>query len=183
MRRLLFLFLALILAAPAAAGTLADVTMSDTMSVNGKNLVLNGMGLRKKAIIKVYVAGLYLPAKESSAEKILSSDTERSLAMEFVREVDKEKICKAWHDGLESNSPSKAAALKADFDTLCGYMANMPEGGKIGFTYVPGQGTAISVNGAVKGTIPGKDFADAMFACWIGSNPPGADFKTGLLGG
>ena len=183
MLRIFYLFLILILAAPVAAGTLADVTMPDTISVNGKSLVLNGMGLRKKAIIKVYVAGLYLPAKESSAEKILASDTERNLSMEFVREVDKEKICKAWHDGLESNSPTKAAALKGNFDTLCGYMENMDEGGKIGFTYVPGQGTAISVNGSQKGTIPGKDFADAMFACWIGSNPPGADLKTGLLGG
>ena len=184
MYRYLLLILLLLTASPAGAGTLADVTMPDSMTVNGKNLVLNGMGLRKKAIIKVYVAGLYLPAKETSAEKILSGDTERSLTMQYIYdEVAKDKICKAWHDGLKNNTPAKADALKGQFDTLCTYMADMNEGGKMTFTYVPGQGTTVSVNGTAKGTIPGKDFADAMFGCWIGPNPPGADFKQGLLGG
>lgn len=182
MYRYLLLILVLLTASPAAAGTLEGVTMPDTMQVNGKTLVLNGMGLRRK-IVKVYVAGLYLPAKETNAEKILAADTERSLTMEFVREVEKEKVCKAWHDGLKANSPSKADALKGQFDTVCSFMGDVDSGEKLNFTYVPGQGTSISVNGVVKGTIPGKDFADAMFACWIGPNPPGADFKAGLLGG
>jgi hypothetical protein len=181
MRRFLLLSLMLLMAAPAFAGTVADVTMPDSMQVNGKNLVLNGMGLRRK-IVKVYVAGLYLPAKESSATKILSSDTERNLTMQFVRDVDKASVCNAWHEALKSNTPSKAAALKGDFDTLCNYMADMKVGGKMSFTYVPGQGTTVAIDGADKGTIAGKDFADAMFGCWIGPNPPGADFKSGLLG-
>ncbi len=181
MRRFLLLALMLLMASPSFAATVADVTMPDSMQVNGKNLVLNGMGLRRK-IVKVYVAGLYLPAKETSAEKILSSDTERSLNMQFVRDVDKASICNAWHEGLKNNTPSKASALKGDFDTLCNYMADMKVGTKMSFTYVPGQGTTVAIDGANKGTIAGKDFADAMFGCWIGPNPPGADFKKGLLG-
>jgi len=39
------------------------------------------------------------------------------------------------------------------------------------------------VKGKVKGTIPGKEFARALFACWIGDKPPGKGFKAGLLGG
>lgn len=181
MRRFLLLVLMLLMASPVFAGTLADVTLPDSVQVNGKSLVLNGMGLRRK-IVKVYVAGLYLPAKESSAQKILSSDTERELTMQFVRDVDKASICNAWHEGLKNNTPSKAAALKGDFDTLCNYMADMKSGSKMGFSYTPGQGTTVSIDGASRGTIAGKDFADAMFGCWIGPNPPGADFKNGLLG-
>jgi hypothetical protein len=158
--------------------------MPDSMSAGGKSLTLNGMGLRKKAgLVKVYVAGLYLPAKETSAEKILSSDTERGLVMHFVHEVDREKICKAWNDGLKNNSPDKAAALKSSFDKVCSFMGDVEDGDKITFVYVPGQGTTVSVAGATKGTIAGKDFADAMFACWIGPQPPSEDFKRGLLGG
>ncbi|HKY63947.1 MAG TPA: chalcone isomerase family protein [bacterium] len=182
MRRSLLLALMLLVASPSFAATVADVTMPDSMQVNGKNLVLNGMGLRRK-IVKVYVAGLYLPAKETSAEKILSSDTERNVTMQFVRDVEKASICNAWHEGLKNNTPSKASALKGDFDTLCNYMADMKVGNKMSFTYVPGQGTTVAIDGANKGTIAGKDFADAMFGCWIGPNPPGADFKKGLLGG
>jgi chalcone isomerase-like protein len=183
MRRLIPLFLMLFVASPVFAGTLAGVTMPDTAQVNGKSLVLNGMGVRKKLFIKVYVAGLYLPAKETSSDKILAGDTERRMVMDFLMEVEKRKICNAWQDGLQNNSPDKAAALKGSFDTLCTYMEDMEGGHNMSITYVPGQGTSVSVNGKVKGTIPGKDFADAMFACWIGYRPPNPDLKTGLLGG
>jgi Chalcone-flavanone isomerase. len=183
MKRTLLILLTLLFATPGFAASLAGVAMPDTVSAGGKTLTLNGMGLRKKAIIKVYVAGLYLPAKKTSADAILSADTERSLTMQFLRDVESYKICDAWQDGLKNNSPDKAAALKGDFDKLCGFMEDMEEGGKITFTYVPGTGTTISVNGKEKGTIAGKDFADAMFAAWIGPRPPSEDFKQGLLGG
>ena len=48
----------LLVTLPAAAGTLADVTLPDTVDVKGQKLALNGMGLRKKFVVKVYVAGL-----------------------------------------------------------------------------------------------------------------------------
>ncbi|HCU26065.1 MAG TPA: hypothetical protein DF383_13690 [Deltaproteobacteria bacterium] len=182
MRHLFTLILLFFFSVSASAAELSGVTMSETMAVGGKTLVLNGMGLRKKAIIKVYVAGLYLPAKESSAERILGSNTERGMVMEFVRGVDKEKICNAWHEGLEKNSPDKAVQLKGQFDVLCTYMEEMEDGSKLTFAYIPGQGTTVSLDGAVKGSIAGKDFADALFACWIGPKPPGEDFKAGLLG-
>jgi len=41
----------------------------------------------------------------------------------------------------------------------------------------------VDVNGAVKGTIAGDDFARALFAIWLGARPPNAELKTGLLGG
>ncbi|MFO1464234.1 MAG: chalcone isomerase family protein [bacterium] len=183
MKKFFILACLILFASPVAAGTLEGVTMPDSMQVGGKSLVLNGMGVRKKFVVKVYVAGLYLPSKMNSSEKILSADTERGLNMQFVYDVEKGKMCKAWYDGLHNNSPDKEAALKPEFDKLCGFMADMAEGDKMLFTYVPGQGTTVTVKGAAKGTIPGKEFADAMFSCWIGPNPPGADFKQGLLGG
>jgi Chalcone isomerase-like len=51
-------------------------------------------------------------------------------------------------------------------------------------TYVPGEGTTVEVNGKSKGTLPGKEVADAILATWIGPDPdPGADFKKAVLGG
>ena len=35
----------------------------------------------------------------------------------------------------------------------------------------------------VKGVLEGKEFSDALFACWIGKDPgPGNGFKEDLLG-
>ena len=57
------------------AATLAGVTLPDSTQVAGKTLVLNGVGLRTKFVVKVYVAGLYLEQKSSDPNAILKSDS------------------------------------------------------------------------------------------------------------
>ena len=59
------LILAILPVAPAQAAELGGVELADTATVGDQTLVLNGLGLRKKAIFKVYVGGLYLPKKSS----------------------------------------------------------------------------------------------------------------------
>lgn len=168
---------------PLTAGELAGTSMPESIDVAGESLVLNGMGLRKKSIIKVYVAGLYLPEKQNSAESILAADTARRTVMEMRFGVSAKKMCGAWEEGLENNTVDASAEVRSDFETLCSYMDDLEKGDNMTITYVPGEGTEVTINGSSKGTIAGKDFADAMFACWIGPKPPGAAFKKGLLGG
>lgn len=171
------------LALPAGAATFDDVTMPDSVQVAGQTLVLNGMGLREKFFIDVYVAGLYLPQKQTSGQAILSSDTPRRTVMHFVFSVGKGKICDAWDESLEANYPKASEALEKDFKTLCSWMADIGKGEDMVFTYVPGTGTQVEVKGETKGTIEGKDFADALFAAWIGKHPATSKLKKGLLGG
>jgi hypothetical protein len=176
--------LALSVAAPAVAGELAGVTMDEKTSVGDQSLVLNGMALRSKAIFKVYVAGLYLPKKETSWQKVLSSDTSRKLVMHWVRSVGTDSICEAWNDALEANVANPSAQLTSDFETLCKAMEDAKTGDRYVFTYVPGEGTTIEVKGKKKATIEGKEFAEALFSSWIGEKPgPGEDFRAGLMGG
>ncbi len=40
-----------------------------------------------------------------------------------------------------------------------------------------------SPQGALRGAIGGRDFADAFFAIWFGDDPPNPGLKSGLLGG
>lgn len=165
------------------AATYKGVTMEDSIVVDGQNLVLNGMALRKKIVFKVYVAGLYLPQKETGAEKILGADGMRRLVMHWLRGVGTDKINEAWYEGLKANTPNHSPGLKKQFDTLCSYMEEVKDGDLIVFTYTPGKGTIVQVKGKEKGVIEGKEFADALFACWIGPKPgPGEDFKEALLG-
>jgi Chalcone isomerase-like len=184
MRRLAWTILLFCLAAPAAAGSLAGVSMPEGASVSGQDLVLNGMALRKKFFVKVYVAGLYLPAKATAAEAVLGSDGPRRMVMHWVYGVGKEKICEGWDEGLAANTPNASAELRGDFERLCALMADADKGDEFVFTYLPGTGTEVAVKGESKGTIEGKAFADALLACWIGPKPgPGEDFKAALLGG
>jgi len=166
-----------------ATVTRDGVSLPTRVDVEGHALVLNGTATRKKFIVKVYVAALYLAAKETDAEKILAADEPRHMVMQFVHDVDKGKMCGAWNEALEHNTPDASAELKAQFETLCSYMEDIKKGEQFAFTYLPGQGTRVDVKGATKGTIEGKAFADALFKAWIGPHPgPGEGFKKQLLG-
>ena len=117
-----------------------------------------------------------------SDQQILDADTARQLVMDFKYGVSGAKMCGAWEDCLEANVADATDQIRADFRRLCGFMDDMEKGEKMVFTYIPGEGTESSVKGQRKGTIEGKPFADALYSCWIGPNPPGAAFKKGLLG-
>jgi hypothetical protein len=193
-------FIAMLLAGTVASGTatplgsvlpqdsiqttsVAGVAMPRRIQVENQWLLLNGMALRKKAVFKVYVAGLYLPGPQKSAERILADDAPRHLVMQFVREVKAGQICDAWKEGLADNTPDASPALKQQFNTLCRLMEKVGSGDQLAFTYLPGIGTNVYVKGQSKGIIPGKEFADALFKSWIGPRPgPGQDFKRQLLG-
>ncbi|MBK8003263.1 MAG: chalcone isomerase family protein [Gemmatimonadetes bacterium] len=170
---------------PADTGrTMNGVHMPSTIDVGGHTLSLNGMALRKKFIIKVYVAGLYVASESKDPQAILAADAPRRMVMHFISgHGSKDKICGAWNDGLKDNTPGASAELKAQFEQLCGMMRDIKNGEELLITYVPDQGTTINIAGSDVGTIAGKEFADAVLRCWIGPKPgPGEGFKKGLLG-
>lgn len=172
-------------AAPAAlsAGTLADVTLPDRVQAGGHDLVLNGMGLRKKFVIKVYVGGLYLPSKERSVQKVLAADAPRRMTLHFLYGVSKEQMCDAWEEGLELTTPNPSPEVKKAFQTLCTWMDGVGKGKELTLTYVPGTGTEVAIDGKAKGTVPGKPTADAILRTWLGDKAaPGEDFRNGVMG-
>jgi hypothetical protein len=180
---LLVVLSAALVAAPAHARTVAGVTMPETSKAGDNTMVLNGMALRSKAIFKVYVGGLYLPAKEKDWKQVLAADAPRQMLMQWERSVGKATICNGWNEGLEASTKKPPAELTQSFQMLCTYTDDAREGDRFLYTYLPGKGTEVTINGKVKGVIPGKPFADALFACWIGANPPpGEDFRDALMG-
>ncbi|MEO8034993.1 MAG: chalcone isomerase family protein [Acidobacteriota bacterium] len=177
------LLLALAIAVPTMAATVAGVNMEDHVVVNGQTLVLNGTGLRKKLFIKIYAGGLYLTAKQGNAASVMAADASRRQVMHFLYSVSKDQMCDAWKEGLEDNTKNPSGEVKAGFNTLCSWMEPIPKTHRLVLTYVPGTGTTVEINGKMKGTLPGKATADAILATWIGPKPgPGEDFKNAVLG-
>ena len=164
------------------AGTVAGVTLPDTATVAGTNLVLNGMGLRSKMMVKVYVAGLYLEQKSSDPAAIMKSDTTKKIVMKFLYSPSKSQMSDAFDEGFKSNSPDAMQTMKPDIDKLLGALEDMKKGGEMAFTYVPGTGTTLTIDGRAKLTIPGLPFEQALMSVWLGPKPPNADLKKGLLG-
>jgi hypothetical protein len=175
----------LALALPAVSASAADVggvKVPDTMTVDGKPLQLNGAGIRKKAIFKVYVAGLYVeaPAKDGSA--ILASAGPKSMHLWMLRDVKGENVSGAIADGFKLNSQAALPQLQPRLDQLAKMIPDLKEGDQMSLSWVPDKGTVVNVRGTDVGTIEGRDFADALFAVWIGPNPVQDDLKQALLG-
>ena len=160
------------------------VNFPDQVQVAGSALVLNGLGLRQATVFKVnvYVGALYLTKVSNDANAILASNTPKEMALQFVRNVGAEDIVKGWNEAFEKNAKTELSALKDRVATLNGWMTDMKSGEKLAFISTPGTGVQVDVNGTVKGTIKGDDFAKALFSIWLG-DPPNPELKVGLLGG
>lgn len=174
---------ALALAAPVLAREVAGVEFPATVTVGDQELKLNGAGIRKKFVFKVYAGGLYLAEPASDVKAIVAADRPKRVRMVFLRDVDKGKILGAFREGFEKNSAGPGlASLLARLERIAPALSDMRRGGELFVTYVPGEGTTVAVAGGGSATVEGKDFADAMFLNWLGSEPADSSLKEAFLG-
>jgi hypothetical protein len=184
MRRFAALVAVCVLAAvTAGAGELAEIAMDDEVTVGDATLKLNGMGLRKKMWVKVYVAGLYLESATDSPSKAVEAAGPKRVVMHFLtNKATKKKMDSAWVEGFEANSPSIFGALEERVSTFVDFFGDMKVGDVIELTMTPGVGTSVTLNGEEKGVVEGDDFNRALLLVWLGDHPPSDDLKAGLLG-
>lgn len=187
MQRSLFLigFFVALAAGVAQGKECKGVSFPDQAQVDGDALSLNGLGLRQATMLKVnvYVGALYVAKTSKDANAILGANAPYELILQFVRNVDGGDVAKGWEEGFEKNAKAQLPALQERIATLSGYMGDVKSGQKLTFSFKPGVGVRVDVNGAVKGTIKGDDFGKAFLSIWLGAEPPNPEIKVGLLGG
>jgi len=174
-----------LLAGTVGAAECRRVNFPATVAVAGTSLELNGLGVRKATFLKVnvYVAALYVEHPTHDPAALLTAGGPTELVLRFVRDVGARDIRDGFAEGFEKNAGAARPALAARIAQLETWVEDIRTGGGMTFVHVPGTGVEVSVNGAVKGVIPGEDFARALLAIWIGGRPPNQELKTGLLGG
>ncbi|HYX20981.1 MAG TPA: chalcone isomerase family protein, partial [Thermoanaerobaculia bacterium] len=123
------------------------VKLPDTVTVDAKALKLNGAGIRKKAIFKVYVAALYVETPSKDAASLVSSTQVKSIRLHMLRDVEGPKISGAIVEGFENNSKDALPKLKARLDQLTKMIPDVKQGDEIDLTWVPDKGTQVAVRG------------------------------------
>lgn len=181
------LALVALLAAPAFAAEVAGVKVDDRIKLESEELVLNGAGLRTKAFFKVYVAGLYLAAKKTSAADVLALPGAKRVTMRMMRDLSAKQLTDALDEGFRDNTPvAEQEPLKgrlAELTAIMNALQSAKEGDVIALDWVPGSGTRIVLNGEPKGkAITGEDFYRALLRIWLGDNPVSGSLKRALLG-
>src|SRR5687768_2284199 len=90
------------LLALADAATLAGVTLPDTATVAGRPVRLNGMGLREKYTLDIYVGGLYLTHPTTDAAAALAADEPKRVVMHFVFSVSRDQMVASFRSAFRS---------------------------------------------------------------------------------
>ena len=121
----------------ALAGEMSGVTLPDALKAGEKTLKLNGLGLRKKAVFKVYVGGLYLESPSKDAGAILTADQAKAIRLHFLRDLTKAQLVEAFQEGFEANVKDRVPQ-KAAFDRMLALVPDVNEGTTLTMAYLPG---------------------------------------------
>jgi hypothetical protein len=179
--------LMLALSGQAAPVELSGVKVADTLEVQGSKLVLNGAGIRYKAIFKVYVAGLYLDKRAATLEEIYTTPGAKRISITLLREIDANELGKNFTRGLEDNTPrgdmAKLIPALIRMSQLFSDQKKLLPGENFTIDWIPGTGTVATVKGKVQGE-PFKEieFFNAMLRIWLGPIPADGKLKDALLG-
>ena len=113
----------------------------------------------------------------------IAADEPKKIVMHFIyKEVTKEQVAETFGEAMAKSST--VAAQKSNFEKVESWLPSaLHSGDEMTFEYVPGTGTTFKINSSTKGTIAGTDFMKAVWTIYLGSNPPTADLKKGMLGG
>jgi hypothetical protein len=171
----------------AATIDVAGVKFEDAIDQRGSKLVLNGAGVRYKAVFKVYSAGLYLPKKATTLEEVIAMPGAKRISITMLRDIDANELGKLFTRGVEDNEP------KSEMSKLIPGLMRMSQiftdqkklvvGDNFNFDWIPGTGGVLVVKGRQQGEpFKEQEFFNALMRIWLGPVPADFKLKEALLG-
>jgi len=179
-------FLACAFSQGAVAAEVSGVKYADSIKVAGKELQLNGLGVRYKFIVKVYAAALYLQEKETTVEGVMKADGPRRVQLVMMRDVSSDDFGNAFMAGLNNNvdakDKSKIVTQISKFGEMFALLEALKKGDVLDLDWIPGTGTQCYLNGKKIGEItPDITFYNSILKIWLGDKPADNKLKANLL--
>jgi hypothetical protein len=167
---------------------LGGVNLGDQTQVDGHALTLNGAGIGMKAMLfKVYVIGLYLPARVRSMAEIVRAEGPRRISISMLRKVSadqfKDEVTSALSDDAGTPHEGFTEQMTRVSEAMSRSGRGLRRGDRLTLDWVPDKGTVIAINEEpVVPPVPGIDFYNALLDVWLGDRPTDASLKPKLLG-
>ena len=194
-RKFLWVTMAAICFGPLVANTaeLNDVKAADEITVDGKKLVLNGMGLRKVTKlgfpIKVYIGELYVENKSKDTDAILSSESPKVLIMHFLLGLDRNQLIEAFQQGFENGCYIACDRRNDQWQLLAPHIVSMRRGNELKFVFYkdklelssdrPGTEKVVIATPVEMATALSHNILSMFINA---KRPPTEEFRRGLLG-
>ena len=158
------------------------ITFAETYQVEDIELHLRGSSLLRYLIfIKAYVGAFYMLPQEDARQAL--GPTPRRLELEYFHAISASDFADATRQKIADNVTAETLATITDrLEQFNALYRDVQPGDRYALTYRPGSGTELSLNGTPLGLIAGDDFAAAVFAIWLGTDPIDTDFRDALLG-
>lgn len=171
----------------ALAVEVAGVQLEEAIKVGGKDLNLNGTGVRSAMSVKIYVAGLYLREKNKDADAVIASKDPKRLVLVFKRNLKSSIVLAAFRDGIRLNADpadlEKLAPRISQLERALNALEEARSGDKLALDFPMDGSVDIIYNDKLVESIPGPDMGSAMLKIWLGYVPVADDLKNGLLAG
>lgn len=163
------------------------VNIPESVSLDTLNLKLNGVGVRNKFHLKVYVAALYLPNKNNNPKDVINKNEPQAIALHMTSILmTSSNMSKYISEGFYRSTNGKVAPIQKQIDLALSIFNSEPVSkfDKFEMFYIPEEnGVKAYKNGKFLAFIPGGvEFKKAMFGIWLSDDPVDADLKDGILG-
>jgi hypothetical protein len=172
---------------PAHALDVGGLNIEPVAKVAGKDLKLNGAGVRTRVVVKVYAMALYLPEKYDTPAAVFEAPGPRRFTIGMLRDVTGEDFGQAFMVGITANTDkaerSKFINQLGQFGDVFVNVGSMKKGDLLNVDWVPGTGMVMTVNGkSVSEPLPDIGFYNAVLKIWLGDKPVDSSLKPLLLG-
>jgi hypothetical protein len=181
-------FIIMSVAASLAAGPVPEAKASNPEVVFPSRVVHSDRALnlhsatvlKALGLFRVYSIGLYL--EEGGQAGQVLEDVPKRLDVEYLRNVPASKLAELSREHMaKTQSPALLEELSERLETINAGYRDFAPGDRCALTYIPGQGTELSINGEVQCLVPGSDFARAYFSMWLGDQPLDEGLRDRLL--
>lgn len=172
--------------AASAQVTLAGAKFSREASVGGQTLLLNGAGIRYKAIFKVYAMALYTPKTVRTNQQVLDPKLAKRLQLVALRDVGGDEFGRLFARAIEENATrdefAKSIGAVVRMGEIFAEQKQFTKGDVVYLDYVPGSGLALIVKGKQQELFREPQFSSIMYKIWFGAHPPDTALQKALLG-
>ena len=180
--KILIAIMIIFTALSASALTVDSINFEDKVVVAGKELVLNGVGIRKATFlkIKVYYGALYIAQKSKNAETFLGTAEPKQITMHFVRDVDAKDLKKTYKEAFEGANKDSYKSMLPTFEAFNANFTDVKKGDIMTFQFLP-DGVVLTSAGKSFTKAGDAAFSKAILNMWF-IDPLDAGLTKGLLG-
>lgn len=155
------------------------------LQIGEQRLLLNGSGVRSKAMLELYTAGLYLSKPSSNSTAVVDADEPMALRIKITSSfVSQSSLVESLEEGFQKVMGGDSRPIRQEINQFRGFFKDeIKKGDVFDMVYLPQHGTIVNKNGKYIGAVAGATFKRALFGIWLSDKPADSTLKQALLTG